>query len=121
VKLLGVLPLQLRERERTVVVDPHAFARSQRQHHVAGLVIDAAGQTRMGLQYGILGRFQDAVEAAQYDEGEDYLAVFGLLEVAAQNFCDGPDKGGEGLDVGGIGGDDHALSIGYGSTATERK
>ena len=30
-------------------------------------------------------------------------------------------KEARGLDVGGVGGDDHALSIGYGSTATERK
>ena len=48
-------------------------------------------------QHGGLGRFEHAVEAAQHGEGQDDLAVVGLLVVAAQQVGHGPDEGGEGL------------------------
>ncbi len=47
------------------------------------------------LQHRRLGGLQHAVEAAQDGEGEDDLAVLGLLVVAAQEVGDGPDEGGE--------------------------
>jgi hypothetical protein len=40
-----------------------------------------------------LGGFEHAVEAAQHREGQDDLAVLGLLVVAAQQVGDGPDEG----------------------------
>lgn len=45
-----------------------------------------------------LGRFENTVEAAQDGEGEDDLAVLGLLVVAAQHVGNGPDEGGK-IDV----------------------
>jgi hypothetical protein len=42
-----------------------------------------------------LGRLEHAVEAAQHGEGQDDLAVLGLLVVAAEEVGDGPDEGGE--------------------------
>ena len=46
-------------------------------------------------QHGGLGGFQHAIQAAQDGEGQDDLAVFGLLVVAAQEVGDGPDEGGK--------------------------
>ena len=46
-------------------------------------------------QHGGLGGFQHAIQAAQHGEGQDDLAVFGLLVVAAQEVGDGPDEGGK--------------------------
>ena len=46
-------------------------------------------------QDGGLGGFEHAIEAAQHREGQDDLAVFGLLVVAAQEVGNGPDEGGE--------------------------
>jgi hypothetical protein len=42
---------------------------------------------------GILGVFQNAVQATQDGEGEDGLAVLGLLVVAAQKVGNRPDEG----------------------------
>ena len=41
-----------------------------------------------------LGGLEDAVEAAEQDEGQDDPAVLGLLVVAAQQIGDGPDQAG---------------------------
>ena len=41
-----------------------------------------------------LGGLEDAVEAAEQDERQDYAAVLGLLVVAAQQIGDGPDEAG---------------------------
>jgi hypothetical protein len=48
-------------------------------------------------QHGGLGGFEHAVEAAQHGEGQDDLAVVGLLVVATEEVGDGPDEGGQGL------------------------
>ena len=53
-----------------------------------------------------LGRLQDAVQPAQDGEGQDDPAVFGLLEIAAQQIGDGPDQGG--------GGGSHAVLLDFG-------
>ena len=44
-------------------------------------------------QHGRLGGLQHAIQAAQHGEGQDDLAVFGLLVVAAQQVGDGPYQG----------------------------
>ena len=48
----------------------------------------------------MLGRSEDAIETAQYDERQNDLAIFGLLEIATQDFRDGPDKAAETPDIG---------------------
>ena len=50
----------------------------------------------------LLGRCQHAVHAAKHGERQDHLAVVGLLEVAAQQVCDGPDEGGKGGLIHGL-------------------
>jgi len=40
------------------------------------LFVDAGRQSGMGLQDGIFGGFEDAIEAAQHDERQDNLAIF---------------------------------------------
>ena len=39
-----------------------------------------------------LGGLEDAIEAAQQDQRQDYLLVFGALVVAAEQVSDGPDE-----------------------------
>ena len=46
----------------------------------------------MHLENGIFAGFENTVEAAQHNEGQDYLAIFGLLEIPAQRFGDLPDE-----------------------------
>jgi hypothetical protein len=41
---------------------------------------------------GFLRAFKDTIETAQHDERQNYLAVFGLLEVAAQDFRNRPNE-----------------------------
>jgi len=71
-----------------------------------GVVEELAGLTQQkwfGVQTGFftqslfsqhlgLGRLQHAVQTAQYGEGQDDLAVLGLLEITAQQVSDRPDK-----------------------------
>ncbi len=79
-----------------------------------GRVVEAlaglAQQERLGVQPGLLlvrelrqhrrlGRLQHAIETAEHGEGQDDLAVVGLLVVAAQKVGDRPDEGGQGLMV----------------------
>lgn len=47
-------------------------------------ILDPAGDLAVHLQDGGLGRFQDAVQAADDREGEDALPVLGLLVVTAE-------------------------------------
>ena len=46
-------------------------------------------------QHGGLGGLQHAIQPPQDGEGQDDLAVLGLLVVAAQQIGDGPDEGGQ--------------------------
>ena len=65
---------------------------------------EADGLDGEGLDAGedlSFGGLEDAVEAAQQDEGQDDSAVLGLLVVAAQQIGDGPDQTGV---IGGRGG-----------------
>ena len=45
------------------------------------------------LQYGFFGGVQNAVQSPEDREGQNHLAVIGLLVVASQKLCDGPDEG----------------------------
>ena len=56
------------------------------------LGLGALGQLR---QHAPFGRLQDAIQAPQHGEGQDDLAVVGLLVVATQQVGYGPDKGRE--------------------------
>jgi hypothetical protein len=58
----------------------------------------SSGNDACHVQHRGFGLFEDAVETPQHHEGQDDLAVLGLLEVAAQEFGDGPDEGAEGFD-----------------------
>ncbi len=89
---------------------------------VVKLVFRLADQERFGVDAGLgalrqlghhggFGGGEDAVEAAEDGEGEDDLAVFGLLEVAAEEVGDRPDESGEAL----IG---HAADGGKGGSTT---
>ena len=53
-----------------------------------------SGELLMRLQHRLLGGSQHAVHAPQHREGQDDIAVFVLLVVAAQQFCNGPDHSG---------------------------
>src|SRR5258706_6282945 len=44
-------------------------------------------------QHRFLGGLEHTVQAPQHREGQDHLAVFGLLVVAAQQVSDRPDEG----------------------------
>jgi hypothetical protein len=61
-------------------------------------VVDLARQLRGPVEHGLLGGLERAVQAAQHGEGEDHLAVLGLLVVAAQQVGDRPDERGVVLD-----------------------
>ena len=101
VELAGVLAVQPVKGEVRKVVDLHVAADRTEEDHVAGGVVHAVGQVRGGVKNVFLGTFQDAVEAAQHDEGQDDLAVFGPLEVAAQDLGDRPDESAQVLNVSG--------------------
>ena len=45
-------------------------------------------------QHRCLGRLEDAVQAPKDRQGEDHLAVLGLLVVAAEQVGDRPDEAG---------------------------
>ncbi len=93
VELAGVLPLQRGEGEARQVVDLDVAAGGAEQDHVARRIVHpVAGRVFAAFEDGVLGLLQDAVEAAQHDERQDDLAILGLLEVAAQDFRDGPDE-----------------------------
>ena len=59
------------------------------------LVVSVLGEARGGVEHGILGAGEHAVEAAQHHEGQHDAPVFGLLEIASQQFGDRPDQCGE--------------------------
>jgi hypothetical protein len=101
VELAGVLALQTREGEAAGVVNADVMADGPEQNHVAGFIVDALGQTFLGRQNGWLGCLKDAIEPPHHDKGEDHLAVFGLLEVAAQDFSNRPDERAEVLNACG--------------------
>jgi hypothetical protein len=61
-------------------------------------VVVPARQLRGPVEHGLLGGLEHAVQAAQHGEGEDHLAVLGLLVVAAQQVGDRPDERGVVLD-----------------------
>ncbi len=46
----------------------------------------------MGLQNGVFGGFEDAIEAAQNNKRQDNLAIFRLLEVTTKGFGDLPNE-----------------------------
>ena len=46
----------------------------------------------MGLQNGVFGGLEDAIEATENNKRQDNLAVFRLLEVTAKGFGDLPNK-----------------------------
>ena len=68
------------------------------QHRVD--VLDLALQRLGPLQDGGLRGLQHAVEAADNGQGEDDLAVLGLLVVTPEEVGHGPDEGGVVLDSG---------------------
>src|SRR5437660_4635786 len=100
-ELTGVLALQAREGEAARVVNADIIAGGPEQNHVAGFIVDALGKTFLGRQNGRLGCLKDAIEPPHHDKGEDHLAVFGLLEVAAQDVGNRPDERAEVLNAGG--------------------
>ena len=99
VELAGVLPFQRGECEAREVIDLDVVADGAEQDHVAGGIIHTVRQCLRGLKDGILGIFENAVQTAQDDERQDDLAVFGLFEVAAQDFRDRPDERAEILNL----------------------
>ena len=90
----GVLRPDDGEGQGAGVVDAKAAAR-RRQHRVAGVVVDPFGKRCVSVEHGFAAGFENAIETAQHDEGQDDLAVFRLLEVSAQQFGDLPDQVGE--------------------------
>ena len=84
----------LRSSDGRVVEALPGLAQEERLGIEPGLLL--VGELR---QHGRLGRLQHAIEPAQHGEGQDDLAVVGLLVVAAQEIGDRPDEGGEGLMV----------------------
>jgi hypothetical protein len=91
-QLGGVLAFELGEREGGKVVDLHVTAGGIEQDHVTGGVVHAVRKGLRRCQHGVLGSLEDAIEAAQHNKRQDHLAVFRLLEVAAQNFRYRPDE-----------------------------
>ena len=91
-----ILTAQLAEGEAGEIVKPQILAGrtagSLKQDMVARSFVHPLRQGCIGAQDRILGAFEDAIQAAQHDEGQDYLAVVRLLEIAAQYVGDGPDK-----------------------------
>ena len=51
-----------------------------------------SGRPFCGLENGRLGGLKNAIEPPHDDEGQDYFAVFGLLEVAPQDFRNRPSE-----------------------------
>ena len=92
VQLTRVLSLQAFEGEGTEVVDIDVLAGSGEQDHVPGRVIHGVGQPPGRFEDILLGRIKEAIETAQHDERQNDLAIFGPLEIAAQNLRDRPDE-----------------------------
>ena len=90
--LAGFLPARLVEGKAGKVMDLRVVVDGVEQHHVAGGLVHAVRQVLGRAQNGVFGRLQDIIEAAQHDEGQDYLTVFRSLEIAAKDFGDLPDK-----------------------------
>ena len=80
----------LHVQRRRVVEELARLAQQERLRVQPGLF----SRRQLG-QHGGLGRLQHAIQPPQHGEGQDDLAVFGLLVVAAQEIGDGPDEGGE--------------------------
>ncbi len=57
------------------------------------------GPLRVLRDHRVLGRLEDAVQPPQEGEGEDDLAVVGLLVVTPEKVGDGPEEGGEFLEA----------------------
>ena len=57
-------------------------------------VLDSPGQLRRLGENGVLGRLEDAVEAANDGEGQDDFAVLGLLVVSTEQVGHRPDEAG---------------------------
>ena len=88
VQLAGVLRLQAFEREGAEVVDLDVVAGGGEQDHLPGRVIHGVGQPLGRFEDVPFGRLQEAIETAQHDERQNDLAIFGLLEIATQDFRD---------------------------------
>src|ERR1700730_15073695 len=65
-------------------------------------IVDALGQTLLRRQNSRLGCLKDAIEPPHHDKGQDHLAIFGLLEVAAQDVRNRPDERAEVLNACGF-------------------
>ena len=81
---------QLGEGQRRGVVELLPRHRLQDRLHV----LDPARQLPVPVEDGLLGCFQDAVQAADHRQRQDDLAVLGLLVVATEKVCHAPDEGG---------------------------
>ena len=85
------LPMSKRRR---VVEALTGLAQQERLRVEPGLLL-----VRQLRQHRRLGRLKHAIEPAQHREGQDDLAVVGLLVIAPQQVGDGPDEGGKRLVV----------------------
>ncbi len=92
VNVARVLRPDFGECQRAGIVNADAAADGAIQHHVAGLLVYARRQSGMGLQNGVFGGFEDAIEAAQNNKRQDNLAIFRLLEVTTKGFGDLPNE-----------------------------
>src|SRR5579862_9433380 len=89
--LRGPIAQQLLHVERRRVEEQLARLPQQERLRVHARLF-SCGQFR---QHRGLGGLQHAVQPSQHGERQDDLAVLGLLVVAAQQICDGPDERGE--------------------------
>ncbi|GLK53212.1 hypothetical protein GCM10017621_27200 [Maricaulis virginensis] len=91
-KLAGFLALEGIKGETRKVVHLHIATNRAEEDHVACGVIGTFGKRVRGVEDGYLATCEKTVEATQNHEGQNDFTVFGLLEVAAQNFGDRPYK-----------------------------
>jgi hypothetical protein len=92
VHVTWILPVDFSEGELAVVIKLKVPANRIKQHHILGMIINTLGQAIESLEHRIFSWLQKAVKAAQNDEGQDDLAVLGLLKIATKNFSNRPSE-----------------------------
>lgn len=87
-QLARVLTTQAVEGETRKIIDLHVAANRAKQDHVARCVVHAIRQGFDSGEDRIFRCFENTVQTPHDNEGQNDLAIFGLLEITAQDFRD---------------------------------